>query len=129
MIEVKKKAEEEAKNNEALEEYKKKVARETEAYMAQLEDARNAGDRLEKSRRKLQEEVDDANMELEKQRSGVVAFEKRQRKFDQLLAEEKTVSERWVGHSMPWCLFICHMKAAFISISNYLFLKLHNHTV
>lgn len=94
IIEVKKKAEEDARNNEALEEYKKKVGREMETYQGQLEEARAANERLEKSRRKLQEEVDDANMELEKKQSHVLAMEKKQRKFDQMLNEEKNVSER-----------------------------------
>ena len=34
-------------------------------------------------------------VELESQRSSVINAEKKQRKFDQLLAEEKAVSERW----------------------------------
>jgi len=66
-----------------------------ETYQAQLEEARGTAERLEKSRRKLQEEVDDANMELEKKQSHTLAMEKKQRKFDQLLNEEKNVSERY----------------------------------
>jgi len=59
IVEIRKKAEEDAKNNEALEEYRKKVAREMEVYQVQLDDARAQADRAEKSRRKLQEEVGD----------------------------------------------------------------------
>ena len=66
-----------------------------ETYQAQLEEARGTAERLEKSRRKLQEEVDDANMELEKKQSHTLAMEKKQRKIDQLLNEEKNVSERY----------------------------------
>jgi len=43
-------------------------------------------------------QVDDANMELEKQRSSVLAMEKKHRKFDQLLNEEKNVSQRYKLH-------------------------------
>ena len=57
MIEIKKKAEEDMANNEALEEYKKKAARDAESLMQQIEEARVAADRAEKSRRKLQAEV------------------------------------------------------------------------
>ena len=92
-MEVKKKAEEELRNNEALEEYKKKVARDMETLSQELEESRATNDRLEKDRRKLQAEVDDAQMEIDNQRSSVL---KKQRKFDALLAEEKAVSERWV---------------------------------
>ncbi|KAK3797476.1 hypothetical protein RRG08_049307 [Elysia crispata] len=94
MIEIKKKAEEDMANNEALEEYKKKAARDAESLMQQIEEARVAADRAEKSRRKLQAEVDDMTVELESQRSSVINAEKKQRKFDQMLAEEKAVSER-----------------------------------
>ncbi|XP_012936861.1 myosin-10 isoform X4 [Aplysia californica] len=94
LIEVKKKADEDMANNEALEEYKKKVAREMEQLQQQLEESRIQSDRLEKSKRKLQAEVDDMTVELESQRSNVSNMDKKQRKFDQMLAEEKSVSER-----------------------------------
>ena len=61
---MKKKAEEDARNNEALEEYKKKMSRETEAYQAQMDEVRAINERLEKSRKKLQAEVDDAEQDL-----------------------------------------------------------------
>lgn len=92
---MRKKAEEDARNNEALDEYKKKSTREMETLQAQLEETRAAADRLDKSRKKLQAEVDDCNMELEKQRSSVMNAEKKQRKFDALLAEEKANTERF----------------------------------
>ena len=96
IVEVKKKAEEELRNNEALEEYKKKVARDMETMSQQLEESRATNDRLEKVRRKLQAENDDAQMEIDNQRSSVLNMDKKTRKFDALLAEEKAVSERWV---------------------------------
>ena len=36
-------------------------------------------------------------MALENEKSKCLAVEKKQKKFDQSLAEEKAVSERWVG--------------------------------
>ena len=56
-MEVKKKAEEDMANNEALEEYKKKVGREMETLQQTLEENRATQDRLDKSKRKLQAEV------------------------------------------------------------------------
>ena len=57
MVDLKRKAEEDLANNEALEEYKKKAAREMEQLQAQLDEARSNSDRMDKSRRKLQAEV------------------------------------------------------------------------
>lgn len=94
LIEVKKKADEDMANNEALEEYKKKVGREMEQLQTQLEEGKIMSDRLDKSKKKLQAELDDMTVEVESQRSNVSNMEKKQRKFDQMLAEEKSVSER-----------------------------------
>lgn len=57
MVELKRKTEEELANNEALEEYKKKAARDMEQLYTQLEETRATADRLDKSRKKLQAEV------------------------------------------------------------------------
>ena len=57
LIEVKKKADEDMANNEALEEYKKKVGREMEQLQTQLEEGKIMSDRLDKSKKKLQAEV------------------------------------------------------------------------
>lgn len=54
---MKRKAEEDLANNEALEEYKKKTQREVEQLYTQLEETRANADRLDKSRKKLQAEV------------------------------------------------------------------------
>ena len=57
MVELKRKAEEDLANNEALEEYKKKAAREMDQLQAQVDEARANTDRTDKSRKKLQAEV------------------------------------------------------------------------
>ena len=57
MVELKRKAEEDMANNEALEEYKKKAAREMDQLQAQVDEARANADRMDKSRKKLQAEV------------------------------------------------------------------------
>ncbi|XP_041362309.1 myosin heavy chain, non-muscle-like isoform X2 [Gigantopelta aegis] len=94
IVEVKKKAEADAANNEALEEFKKKAARDMDNIMAQLEEAHAQNERVDKSRKKLQAEVEDLTNELQNHRSNVSQMEKKQRKFDQMLAEEKAISER-----------------------------------
>ncbi|XP_071043315.1 myosin heavy chain, non-muscle isoform X1 [Parasteatoda tepidariorum] len=91
---MKKRADEEAQQVIALEEIRKKQAKDLEQLQRQLEEMQAAEDKLQKSKKKLQSEVEDLNMELESQRTKVSELEKKQRKFDQLLAEEKAVSER-----------------------------------
>ncbi|XP_067672763.1 myosin heavy chain, non-muscle-like isoform X1 [Haliotis asinina] len=94
MVEMKKKFENDTANAEALEEVKKKAARDLDALQAQLEEARTQNERLDKSRKKLQAEVEDLTIERDSQRSTTSQMEKKQRKFDQMLNEEKAISER-----------------------------------
>lgn len=94
VIEYKKKADDETKIQDALDEYKKKTDREMEAVIAKLDEMKTINDRLEKSKKKLQQEVEDANVELESQRGAFTQMERKHKKFDQLLAEEKNVSEK-----------------------------------
>lgn len=79
----------------SLEEQRKKQTKDMETLLRQLEELQAINDKLEKSKKKLQSEVEDLNVELESQRSKVSELEKKQRKFDQLLAEEKAISERY----------------------------------
>ena len=60
----------------------------------QVEDLQSNNDKLERGRKKMQQEFDDMNVELENSRSNLSALEKKQKKFDQMLLEEKGVSER-----------------------------------
>ncbi|XP_067128041.1 LOW QUALITY PROTEIN: myosin heavy chain, non-muscle-like [Centruroides vittatus] len=92
--ELKKRLEEETELAAVLEEHRKKQTKDIETLQRQLEELQIVNSKLEKSRKKLQSEVEDVTIELESQRSKVSELEKRQRKFDQMLAEEKAISER-----------------------------------
>ena len=93
---MKKRAEENNNMMDSLEEVKKKMARDYEVAQQKAEVLEDEVDKLTKSKKKLQSEVDDLNVEIDNNRSQFTALEKRQRKFDQNLAEEKAISERWV---------------------------------
>lgn len=54
---MKRKAEEDMQNNEALQEYKKKNIRDMEVVQGHIDEAHATNERLEKSRRKAQAEV------------------------------------------------------------------------
>ncbi|XP_064478099.1 myosin heavy chain, non-muscle-like isoform X2 [Ornithodoros turicata] len=94
VAEAKKKADEESEQLAVSEDARKKLLKELESLQRQLQESQAIADKLDKSKRKLQAEVDDVTVELESQRGRVSELEKKQRKFDQLLAEEKAVSER-----------------------------------
>nr|XP_054094917.1 myosin-9-like isoform X2 [Callithrix jacchus] len=52
-------------------------------------------DKLENTKTRLQHELDDLLVDLDNQRQTVCHLEKKQKKFDQLLAEEKTISAKY----------------------------------
>uniref|UniRef100_A0A8C7JS75 Myosin, heavy chain 11b, smooth muscle n=1 Tax=Oncorhynchus kisutch TaxID=8019 RepID=A0A8C7JS75_ONCKI len=52
-------------------------------------------DKLEKNRIRLQQELEDILMDLDNQRTLVSNLEKKQRKFDQMLAEERSISGKY----------------------------------
>lgn len=79
---------------EEAEQSKKKMARDIETLQGRVDELSANNSKLEKTRRRLQDEVDDVQLNLEKERAAVSALEKKQRKFDQLLAEEKAISEK-----------------------------------
>uniref|UniRef100_A0A8C8CZ29 Myosin heavy chain 11 n=1 Tax=Oncorhynchus tshawytscha TaxID=74940 RepID=A0A8C8CZ29_ONCTS len=91
----KKKLEEMAGNNELLEESKKRLQRDLEASNTQFEEKASAYDKLEKTKNRLQQELEDILMDLDNQRTIVSNLEKKQKKFDQMLAEEKTISSKY----------------------------------
>ena len=82
---------------EASEEQKKRMARDMDALQARIDALTSENDKLQKSKKKLQTEVEDLNVEMSNQRSQLSGLDKRQRKFDQMVAEEKAVSERHVN--------------------------------
>uniref|UniRef100_A0A673IXS0 Myosin-9 n=1 Tax=Sinocyclocheilus rhinocerous TaxID=307959 RepID=A0A673IXS0_9TELE len=95
LADMKKKVEQEAQNLESMEDGKKKLQREVESFMQQLEE-RNAGyDKLEKTKTRLQRELDDVLVDQAHLRQTVQELERKQKKFDQMLAEEKNISQKY----------------------------------
>uniref|UniRef100_A0A8C2GM48 Myosin-9 n=1 Tax=Cyprinus carpio TaxID=7962 RepID=A0A8C2GM48_CYPCA len=95
LTDMKKKVEQEAQSLESMEDGKKKLQREVESIMQQLEE-RNAGfDKLEKTKTRLQRELDDVLVDQAHLRQTVQELERKQKKFDQMLAEEKNISQKY----------------------------------
>ncbi|XP_058936743.1 myosin-9 [Kogia breviceps] len=80
---------------ETAEEAKRKLQKDLEGLSQRYEEKVAAYDKLEKTKTRLQQELDDLLVDLDHQRQSVSNLEKKQRKFDQLLAEEKTVSAKY----------------------------------
>ncbi|XP_054844279.1 myosin-9 isoform X2 [Eublepharis macularius] len=80
---------------ESVEEAKKKLQKDLEAMSQRYEEKAAAYDKLEKTKTRLQQELDDITVDLDHQRQIVSNLEKKQKKFDQLLAEEKTISAKY----------------------------------
>ncbi|KAL4647969.1 myosin-9-like [Arapaima gigas] len=95
LTEMKKKVDHEATSLESAEEGRKKVQRELEGVTQQLEEKCAAYDKLDKTKNRLQRELDDLLVEEDNLRQLVQNLEKKQKKFDQMLAEEKSVSSRY----------------------------------
>jgi myosin protein heavy chain len=95
MAEMKKKLDEALAAAESHEDAKKKTAREAEQLQDRISLLTADNDKVNKSRKKLESEVGDLTVELETQRALVQNLEKKQKKFDQSLAEEKAVSEKY----------------------------------
>ncbi|XP_077314710.1 myosin-10 isoform X7 [Lithobates pipiens] len=94
LVESKKKLEDDVGTIEGLEEVKKKLVKDMELMGQRLEEKGLAYEKLEKTKNRLQQELDDLIVDLDHQRQIVSNLEKKQKKFDQLLAEEKTISAR-----------------------------------
>ncbi|KAL7890978.1 hypothetical protein AOLI_G00004540 [Acnodon oligacanthus] len=95
LCETKKKLEDDIGVVDALEEVKRKLQKDMEATNQRLEEKAMAYDKLEKTKTRLQQELDDLMVDLDHQRQIVSNLEKKQKKFDQMLAEEKSVSARY----------------------------------
>ncbi|KAL7825784.1 hypothetical protein SRHO_G00335220 [Serrasalmus rhombeus] len=95
LCETKKKLEDDVGVVDALEEVKRKLQKDMEATNQRLEEKAMAYDKLEKTKTRLQQELDDLMVDLDHQRQIVSNLEKKQKKFDQMLAEEKSVSARY----------------------------------
>uniref|UniRef100_A0A7M4ETC4 Myosin heavy chain 11 n=1 Tax=Crocodylus porosus TaxID=8502 RepID=A0A7M4ETC4_CROPO len=91
----KKKLQEYVSTIEGLEEGRKKFQKEIEGLTQQFEEKAASYDKLEKTKNRLQQELDDLIVDLDNQRQLVSNLEKKQKKFDQMLAEEKTISSKY----------------------------------
>ncbi|NXK90638.1 MYH9 protein, partial [Formicarius rufipectus] len=80
---------------EAAEEARKKLQKDLEGLSQRYDEKTAAYDKLEKTKTRLQQELDDLAVDLDHQRQIVSNLEKKQKKFDQLLAEEKTISAKY----------------------------------
>ncbi|XP_070267140.1 myosin-9 [Myotis yumanensis] len=80
---------------EIAEEAKRKLQKDLEGLSQRYEEKVAAYDKLEKTKTRLQQELDDLLVDLDHQRQSVSNLEKKQKKFDQLLAEEKTISAKY----------------------------------
>uniref|UniRef100_A0A8C1FH79 Myosin-9 n=1 Tax=Cyprinus carpio carpio TaxID=630221 RepID=A0A8C1FH79_CYPCA len=74
---------------------KKRVQRDLEAVTQRLDERCAAFDKLDKTKTRLQQELDDMLVDQDHLRQIVSNLEKKQKKFDQMLAEEKSISARY----------------------------------
>uniref|UniRef100_A0A671RJU1 Myosin-9-like n=1 Tax=Sinocyclocheilus anshuiensis TaxID=1608454 RepID=A0A671RJU1_9TELE len=95
LTDMKKKVEQEASFLESTEETKKRVQRDLEAVTLRLDERCTAYDKLDKTKTRLQQELDDMLVDQDHLRQIVSNLEKKQKKFDQMLAEEKSISGRY----------------------------------
>ncbi|XP_019568997.1 myosin-9 [Rhinolophus sinicus] len=95
VTDMKKKMEDGVGCLETAEETKRKLQKDLEGLSQRHEEKVAAYDKLEKTKTRLQQELDDLLVDLDHQRQSVSNLEKKQKKFDQLLAEEKTISAKY----------------------------------
>ncbi|KAJ8344970.1 hypothetical protein SKAU_G00291630 [Synaphobranchus kaupii] len=89
-----KKADELSCSLELLEESKRRLQRDLEGAVLRYEEKASNYDKLDKSKTRLQQELDDLLVDQDNQRQLISNLEKKQKKFDQMLAEEKSVSSK-----------------------------------
>ncbi|XP_012681221.1 myosin-9 isoform X1 [Clupea harengus] len=95
VAEFKKKMEQEAGCLESAEEGKKRLQRDLEGVTQRLDERNSAFDKLDKTKTRVQQELDDLLVDQDHLRQIVSNLEKKQKKFDQMLAEEKSISARF----------------------------------
>ncbi|XP_003470507.1 myosin-9 [Cavia porcellus] len=95
VTDMKKKMEDGVGCLETSEEARRKLQKDLEGLSQRHEEKVAAYDKLEKTKTRLQQELDDLLVDLDHQRQSVSNLEKKQKKFDQLLAEEKTISAKY----------------------------------
>ncbi|XP_072561094.1 myosin-9-like isoform X2 [Paramormyrops kingsleyae] len=95
LTDVKKKADQEASTLENTEEIRKRLQRDVEGITQRFDEKCSAYDKMEKTKTRLQQELDDLTVDQDHLRQIVSNLEKKQKKFDQMLAEEKSISSRY----------------------------------
>ncbi|KAM6956926.1 myosin-9 isoform 2-T2 [Aplochiton taeniatus] len=95
LADMKKKMEMEVGSLENAEEGKKRFQRDLEGVSQRLEERNAAFEKLDKTKTRVQQELDDLLVDQDHLRQIVSNLEKKQKKFDQMLAEEKTISCRF----------------------------------
>ncbi|XP_030649562.1 myosin-9 isoform X1 [Chanos chanos] len=95
LADMRKRVEQDAGSLETAEEGKKRLQRELESVTQRLEEKASAYDKLDKTKTRLQQELDDMLVDQDHLRQIVSNLEKKQKKFDQMLAEEKSISARY----------------------------------
>ncbi|XP_008585579.1 PREDICTED: myosin-9 [Galeopterus variegatus] len=95
VTDMKKKMEDGVGCLETAEEARRKLQKDLEGLSQRHEEKVAAYDKMEKTKTRLQQELDDLLVDLDHQRQSVSNLEKKQKKFDQLLAEEKTISAKY----------------------------------
>ncbi|XP_057699877.1 myosin-9-like isoform X2 [Corythoichthys intestinalis] len=95
LSDMKKKLDQELANVESAEEARKRVQRDADSFQQQLEEKTAAYDKLEKTKTRLQRELEDLLVDQDNLRQVVSNLERKQKKFDQMLAEEKTISTKY----------------------------------
>ncbi|XP_025737631.1 myosin-9 [Callorhinus ursinus] len=95
VTDMKKKMEDGVGCLETAEEARRKLQKDLEGLGQRYEEKVAAYDKLEKTKTRLQQELDDLLVDLDHQRQTASNLEKKQKKFDQLLAEEKTISAKY----------------------------------
>ncbi|XP_001376000.1 myosin-9 [Monodelphis domestica] len=95
VVDMKKKMDDGVGCLESMEETKRRLQKDLEGVSQRYEEKAAAYDKLEKTKTRLQQELDDLLVDLDHQRQIVSNLEKKQKKFDQLLAEEKTISAKY----------------------------------
>ncbi|XP_077426451.1 myosin-9-like isoform X2 [Vanacampus margaritifer] len=95
LADMKKKLDQETANLESAEEGRKRVQRDADSLQQQLEEKTAAYDKLDKTKTRLQRELDDLMVDQDNLRQVVSNLDRKQKKFDQMLAEEKTISSQY----------------------------------
>ncbi|XP_077423445.1 uncharacterized protein LOC144053184 [Vanacampus margaritifer] len=95
LADMKKKLDQETANLESAEEARKRVQRDADSLQQQLEEKTAAYDKLDKTKTRLQRELDDLMVDQDNLRQVVSNLDRKQKKFDQMLAEEKTISSQY----------------------------------